>query len=187
MIRLRLTDKQVKEALKALTIQIDTREQKEHIEAYFTKHKIPFKRQKLDRGDFSAFIPAGTIKGIEYDLSFDKYVVIERKKSIDELAGNFSSKDYPRISKEFAHLKAAGTKVIIMLEDQLFDKHLRAGNYRSAYDPKTLYARLKGFEAEYDTFIRPINKEFIGSEIYHTLYYEVRNLLLREFKLEMED
>ena len=185
-MRIKLTDKQVRDALKSLVIQIDTREQKEHIESYFKKHNINYKRAKVEYGDFTAYIPKGTIKGIDYDLTFDKDIVIERKQNIDELAGNFSTKDAPRIKKEFAHLKANGTKVIILVEDALFDKHLRGKNYRSAYDPKTLYARLKGFEAEYNTFIRPIKEDYIASEIYHTLYYAVRDKLLRNFDVEIE-
>lgn len=80
MIRLRLTEKEVKDALKQLTIQIDSREQKEHIEQYFIKSKIPYKKLKLDQGDFSCYIPKGAIKGVEHDLTLDKYIVIERKK-----------------------------------------------------------------------------------------------------------
>ena len=186
MIRFKFTETEINKALKELTIQIDTREQKEHIEAYFKKQGINYKRSKIDHGDFTAYIPKGTLKGIDYDLTFDKSIVVERKASLDELAGNFSSKDYPRISKEFAHLKANGTKCVVMVEDNLFDKHIREGRYRSEYDPKRLYARLKGFEAEYNVIFRPVNKDFIASEIYHTLYYEVRNILKREFKLELE-
>lgn len=100
------------------------------------------------------------------------------------MAGNFNSKDYPRIAKEFATLKANETKVVIFVEDALFDKHIRNGKYRSQYDPKRLYARLKGFEAEYDTIIRPVSKDYIASEIYHTLYYATRDLLLRKFGIE---
>ena len=187
MIRIKLTDKQVKMMLNALTIQIDTREQKEHIESYLKARGINYKRKKLDYGDFSAYIPAGIVPGIEFELNFDKAIVIERKASIDELAGNFGKTDYPRISKEFAHIKANNTKVIVLVEDALFDKHLRAGKFRSQYDPETLYKRLKGFEAEYNTIIRPVSKDFIASEIYHTLYYEVRNILLRKFEVTVEE
>lgn len=185
-MRIRLSEKELKTALKSLVIQIDTREQKEHIEGYFNRHNIAHKRQKLNHGDFSCYIPKGAIKGLDFDLTFDRYIVIERKSGIDELAGNFSKKDYPRISKEFAQLKANGTKCFIFVEDHLFDKHLRLGNYRSQYAPIKLYARLKGFEAEYGTVIRPVDAKYIGSEIYHTLYYAVRDYLMRKFEVELD-
>lgn len=187
-MRYKITDTEVKKILKELTIIIDTREKSnDHIIAWFKNKKVKYKSQKLDQGDYSAFIPKGTIKGIERDLYFDKTIVIERKASIDEICSNFSSSDYPRISKEFAILKANNTKVRLFIEDSLYHKHLRNGKFRSKYDPKTLHARIKGFEAEYNTTIEPVSEEYIASEIYNTIYYEVRNYLLREFKVEVNN
>ena len=185
-MRYRFTETEVKKALKELTIIVDTREKaNDHVLTWFKAKKKPYKVQKLDQGDYSCMIPKSALKGLERDLYFDKLIVVERKASIDELAGNFSSKDYPRISKEFAMLKANNTKVRLFIEDKLFHKHLREGQYRSQYEPKTLHARLKGFEAEYNTTIEPTPAEYMGSEIYNTLYYEVRNYLLRNFVLEV--
>lgn len=74
-------------------------------------------------------------------------------------------------------------KYFMFVEDNLFHKHLRNGSYRSLYDSKTLYARLKGIESEFNTIIVPVDKEFIASEIYNTLYYQVRHILKRELKI----
>ena len=52
------------------------------------------------------------------------------------------------------------------------------------YDSKTLYARFKGLEAEFNTVIVPISKEYMASEIYNTLYYHVRAILKREFEID---
>ena len=61
-------------------------------------------------------------------------------------------------------------KCYLFVEDYLFDKHIREGNYRSQYTPKTLYKRLKKqIEARYSTLLRPVHKDYIGSEIYNTL------------------
>lgn len=186
-MRYKFTDTEVKKILKELIIIVDTREKSnDHILAWFKNKKVNYKVQKLDQGDYSAFIPKGTIKGIDRDVYFDKIIVVERKNSIDEICGNFSSSDYPRISKEFAILKANNTKVRLFIEDTLYHKHLRNGKFRSKYDPKTLHARIKGFEAEYNTTVEPVGEEYIASEIYNTIYYEVRNYLLREFKVEVE-
>lgn len=186
-MRYRFTETEIKKALKDLTIIVDTREKaNDHVLAWFKAKKKPYKVQKLEQGDYSCFLPKGTLKGIERDLYFDKLIVVERKASIDEIASNFSTSDYPRISKEFAILKANNTKVRLFIEDKLFHKHLREGKYRSRYEPKTLHARIKGFEAEYNTTIEAIPSEYMGSEIYNTLYYEVRNYLLRNFNVEVE-
>lgn len=184
-MRYSFTETEVKKALKELVVIVDTREKaNDHVLAWFKAKKKPYKVKKLDQGDYSCMIPKGALKGIERDLYFDKLIVVERKASIDELASNFSSKDYTRISKEFAMLKANNTKVRLFIEDKLYHKHLREGQYRSKYEPKTLHARLKGFEAEYNTTIEAIPCEYMGSEIYNTLYYEARNYLLRNFNFE---
>lgn len=184
-MRIKLTEKEIKEALKSLVIIADTREQKnKNVLAWLDSKKIKYKVKKLDCGDYSCYLPAGAIKGVDKDIYFDKEIVIEKKANIDEIAGNFSAGDMPRIKSEFAHLKAYNTKVYIFVSDQLFDKHLRNGSYRSQYSPQKLYARLKGFEAEYNTVIRPVNDEFIGSEIYNTLYYHVRHILMRKFDVD---
>lgn len=65
----------------------------------------------------------------------------------------------------------------IKLSPAGFDDDIRSGNYRSEYQPKSLYARLKTIEARYNTIIRPIDKQFMGSEIYNTFYYYVREIL----------
>lgn len=185
-MRIRFTDKEIKEALKHITVLIDTREQKnEQTIKWLEKNKINYKEKKLDYGDYSCYIPRGTLKGIDVDIYLDNKIVIERKQNIDELAGNFSKEDNPRLKSEFAHLKSNGTRVYIFVTDNLFDKHLREGNYRSKYAAKSLYARLKGFEAQYNTIIRPVNVEYFASEMYNTLYYYTRDLLMRNFSLEI--
>lgn len=184
-MRIRLTEAEVNAALKQLVVLADSREQKNSTSlAWLENKKIKYKIKKLDHGDYSCYLPGGAIKGIENDIYFDKYIVIEKKRNIDEIAGNFSKEDTPRLKSEFAHLKANGTRVYMFVTDVLFDKHLRNGNYRSQYNAGKLYARLKGFEAEYNTIIRPVNDEYFASEMYNTLYYYVRDLLLRRFNVE---
>lgn len=187
MIRYKFTDLEIKKALKELTIIVDSREKSNaHIIAWLENKKINYKVQKLEQGDYSAFLPKGVLKGVDRDLYFDKLIVVERKANIDEICGNFSSGDYTRFAKEFAILKSNNIKVRLLIEDCLYHKHLRDGKFRSKYDPKTLHARIKGFEAEYNTIIEPVATDYIASEIYNTLYYAIRNYLLRDFSVEIE-
>lgn len=175
-MRLKFTDTELKKVLKNLTILIDTREQtNEHVIEFFEKKKIPYKVKKLDFGDYGCMIPAGSFEGQEREIYFDRDIVIERKNGIDELCGNL--KDDTRILKELAHLNKYEIKYYVFLEDGNFDNNVRSGNYRSEYQPKSLYARLKTIEARYNTIIRPIDKQFMGSEIYNTFYYYVREIL----------
>lgn len=174
-MRYRFTDKEIKELLKNLTILIDTREQKGHVKSWLDSNKIKSKSQKLDYGDYSCFIPP--VEGITTKpLYFDRDIVIERKKDIDELVNNLKD-NASRIKSEFAHLNKYGTKYYIFLEDYLYDKHLENGNYKSQYKSSTLQSRLISLQCEYNTIIRPISKEYIGKNIYLYLYYEVRNIL----------
>ena len=186
-MRFKFTDTEIKKALKNLTIIVDSREKgNQHILKWFDANKIKYKIQALEHGDYSAFIPKGELKGVDRDIYFDKDIVIEKKASIDELAGNFSKADTPRLKSEFAHLCKNNTRVFLFIENQLFDRHIRNGKYRSQYDSKTLYARIKGLEAEYNTIVRPVDDEYIASEIYNTLYYQIRSILLRDFEITKE-
>ncbi len=172
----KFTDKELKEVLKKMEIIIDTREiQNSHITDFFDKKKITYRIEKLSFGDYSCVIPKNSFEGQIRDIYFGNEIVIERKNGIDELCGNL--KDDTRILKELAHLNKYEIKYYVFLEDGNFDNNVRSGNYRSEYQPKSLYARLKTIEARYNTIIRPIDKAYMGSEIYNTFYYYVREIL----------
>ena len=85
-----------------------------------------------------------------------------------------------------AHLNKYGIKYYIFLEDPNFDDNIRKGNFRSQYNKVSLYSRLKTIEARYNTIIRPVSKEFIGSEIYNTIKYFVREQLKNRELEELE-
>lgn len=175
-MRYKLGDKELKETLKKLTILIDSRENSNHhVVEFLEKKKIPFKIKKLDFGDYGCMLPVNSFEGQQREIYFDRDIVIERKNGIDELCGNL--KDDTRILKELAHLNKYDIKYYVFLEDGNFDNNVRSGNYRSEYQPKSLYARLKTIEARYNTIIRPIDKAYMGSEIYNTFYYYVREIL----------
>lgn len=179
----KFSDIELKKILKEMVILIDTREKSnKHIIKWFGEKKIKCKVQKLDFGDYSAYIPSGSIKGIDRDLYFTQSICIERKANIDELASNLKD-GAVRLKNELMAFNKYNIKYFIFLEDSLFHKHLRNGNYRSMYDSKTLYARLKGIEAEFNTIIIPIGTDYIASEIYSTLYYQIRNILKRKFNI----
>ena len=163
------TDKEIKAIKNNLTILVDTREQRnQHILNYFEKKNIKYEVHKLDYGDYSCKIPAGTIEGQASDIYFDRDIVIERKACIDELASNFKD-DGVRVKTELAHINKYNIKSYLFIEDAEYDKNIRTGNYRSEYRPQSLYARIKkSIEVRYNTLVRPIDRKYIGSEIYNT-------------------
>lgn len=174
-MRNKFNDKEIKLLLDNLVVVCDTREVKEHVQKWLKSKKIKSVSKKLDYADYSAYIECNknTEHLIARDIWFDRDICIERKKDIDELCGNLKD-GATRLKAELAHLNMYGVRYFIFIEDQLFDKHLRDGKFRSKYDPKTLHARLKAIEAQYNTVIRPVSREYIGSEIYNTLKYFVR-------------
>lgn len=180
-MRYKFTDTEIKKLLKNLVILVDTREQEnKHITEMLEKKKKAFKVVKLDQGDYSVMIPANEetkALGIDRDIWFDKDVVIERKAHIDEMAGNFKEPERQRIAKEFAHLKANGTKVYFWVEDKDFDTNIRNHNYRSEYNEKALYRSIKQFISRYNLNFRALDKSIMWSEIYNTLECEVIEIL----------
>lgn len=187
-MRYRYTDKEMKKILDNIVVIVDSREQNnQHIIEFFNKKNIPYKTIKNDFGDYTAMLPAGTLTGFTSDIYFDRDIAIERKNSIDEIAGNLKE-DAARIKKELAHMNKYDIKYFFFVEDKNFHENLRNGNFRSQYDPFTLMQRIKkGIEAEYNTVIVPIDKKFIGSEIYYTLQAYVYNLFKHKgFILEEE-
>ena len=206
-MRYRFTDGETKNILDNLTILIDTREKaNSHIINFFNKKKIPYKVQKLDYGDYSIMMPRGSFNGQTRDIYFTNDIVLERKFCIDEIAMNLKDKktnineikqeiidllgkqylekvlksDYNRFKQELTSINKYGITFKILIEDPDFDENIRLGNYRNQYEPKTLYSRLKSLESEFRTTIRPVNKLYMGSEIFNTLKYGVRNKLVHE-------
>ena len=200
-------DSEIGRILRNLVVLVDTREQaNDHIIQYFKEHKIAYKKQKLDYGDYSCMLPVGTFEGQTRDVYFTNDIVIERKFCIDELAMNLKDKktninevnqeiidllgkeylqkvlksDYNRFKQELTSINKGGISFFIAIEDYLFDKHLENHAYRALYEPETLKARLRGLEREFDTVIRPVSKEYIGDLIYTTLKYGVRNILVHK-------
>lgn len=202
----KFTDKEVKELKNKMVVLMDTREQEnQHIISWFDKNKKAYERQTLDYGDYSCFLPKGTFKGQVRDIYFTDQLVIERKFCIDELAMNLKSNktnineikpeiidllglkylekvlktDYSRLKQEFTSMNRKNIEFYIFLEDENLDRNIRTSSgFRAQYDPKTLYARLKGLEREFHTIIRPVSKEFIASEIYNYLWFGLRNIFV---------
>lgn len=213
-MRYKFTETEMNELYKKIVMLVDTREQENHhVTNWFTRNKIPFKTQKLDYGDYSAMLPAGSFKGQTRDIYFTNDLVIERKFCIDELAMNLKDKkknineinqeiidllgkkylekvlksDYVRIKQELTSLNKYGIEFYIFLEDKNFDKNIRTpGAFRAQYDPELLYKRLKGLEREFHTIIRPIDVGFMGEEIYNTLKYGIRNIFIHKGYIDEE-
>ena len=163
------TDKEINELLKSLVIIQDTREKSaKHITDYFDSKKINYVVDKLSTGDYSCYLPENKALGIERDTYFD--ILVERKNSIDEFAGNTKE---DRFENEL--IRSQSKDFILVIEDS-YD-NLVNGVYRSQYKPQALLGRLKSFESKYGFNTLFMEKRYMGNFIYHHIYYKVRNIL----------
>lgn len=177
----KFTDTEINKLLKEnFMILYDTREQvNQHILDYFDKKKVPYKKQKIDEGDYTAIITKRPEMGIYRDIYFP--VGVERKNSVDELAGNLAEKtdtrDDVRLVRELQRAKAKGIKIFLIIEDKNGMENILKGNYRSQYQPKAFIGRLTSIQDQYlhDTIFT--SSANTGFEIYRKLYYSLRNFL----------
>lgn len=161
------TDKEVKDLLKKVNVICDTREQVNgNITGYFDKNKLPYISRKLDVGDYS-FEAEG--------ITFQDNVAIERKASIDEIAGNFTV-GRQRFENEFLRAKANGTKVFLLIEDCSWEK-IKSHDYRSKLKPQSLIATLLSWQVRYNISIIFCKAKESGELIYGICYYWFKNYL----------
>ena len=154
-----VSDGELKAAIKAMKIIVDTREQSNsHLTDYFKAKKIGYDVRKLEYGDYSLELPL-KIEGAPPCVSLEKKIVIERKHSIDEIVTNLGS-DRDRFEKELVRIKADGAKCILFLENFSFDRVLMgsaAGGYRSQMPPDQIILNLNQMIVRYDLHLVTLN------------------------------
>ena len=163
-----MTDKMMAEILADIVVLVDTREKKNgHVLEYFNDNGIKYEICKLDTADYCFTLPNYS------ELGLDQSILIERKGSLDELAGNFT-KDRERFVREFE--RCGCNKVHMVVEGATWKKILN-GSYRSKFAPKSYMASMLSFNVAYDCPMWFVTKEESGAVIYHLLYYGLRNKL----------
>lgn len=151
-----------------LVIICDTREQVNgHITKYLSKQKVPYITRKIDTGDYSAQIGA---------LSLEKDIVIERKRNLDEICGNFTS-ERERFEREFLRARAYGTKVVLIIENATWND-IFLGNYRSKVSPKSLLGSLLSWMVRYNVTVTFCKPEETGKLIHGILFYAAKEMLV---------
>ena len=134
-----------------MVIQVDSREQKyEHVTNYFDSQGIKWVKSKCVVGDYV---------NLENPM-----VVIDRKKDLQEVAGNLT-KDHERFVREVELAKELGYRLIVLVEEPNITSLPNVCswfNFRSKKNPKaingrTLYKIMKtmgdkyGFEWQFTT------------------------------------
>ena len=156
-----------------IKITVDSREQnnKEIIKA-FKKHKINYSIQKIDEGDYSISIP---------EINHTCKTVIKRKASLEELSANLcETKDengHNEFERELIRAKNNEIKVVLLIENPNWYEDMMRHNYRTRLKPNQFRGMLFSLCSKYDVTPVGVPREFVGSFIYNSLYYKLRNEL----------
>lgn len=160
---------EVEEALKTLTVLVDTREQPTKALsmrlAKFPRHQ----REKLNAGDYSGKL---LVNGDWYTLP----VAIERKMSIDELCSCYCQQR-PRFEREFDRAKEANIKMYLLVEGASWET-IYNDLYQSHMRPRSLVGSILSWLSRYDCQILMCKRGTTGQLIWDILYYEARTFLL---------
>ena len=164
----RYTDGELAEALKGLTIIVDSKEKVyDHIESYLKKNKVPYKVRNLETGDYSAMLG---------DMTLENDVIIERKASIDEICGNFTV-DRLRFEREFIRAKAHNTSVFWIVENATWSD-IFLGNYRSKTSSKSLLGSLLSWMVRFNITVTFCKPEETARIMWGIFYYYAKEKLL---------
>lgn len=163
---------EIEQALSNMVLLIDTREQiTSRLEERLESAGLPWIRQKLDFGDYSA-------KCDLYDLS--REVVIERKMNLDELAMCFGTQR-KRFEREFLRAQEAGAKVYLLVENASWDVLHSEDSYKmrchSRYSAKAMIASLTAWMARYNMRVIFCNEHNSGKLIKQILFREMKEKL----------
>ena len=159
-------------ALRSMRILVDTREQKnKHIIRAFESRNIQYRNQKLNYGDYSCECSIG-----DTIITLSQSVCIERKNSLDELAGNITS-GRKRFSREFERSQADDAKVYLMVENGDWDDIVHH-KYRSMMPPNAYLNTIFSWQQKYNITVSFVSRQFAGDYIYGTLFMALKNYLL---------
>lgn len=146
-----------------MVIQVDTREQKyEHVTKYFDSQGIKWVKSKCVVGDYV---------NLENPM-----VVIDRKKDLQEVAGNVCQQ-HERFIRELELAKELGYKMIVLVEEPSIaslEDVCHWYNWRRKKNPKaitgkTLYRIMLTISQKYDVEWKFTSKEKCGERIVELL------------------
>ena len=147
----------------------DTREKKnQHVLDYFEAVGIKYEIAKLDYGDYmDAYRPG---------------IVIDRKQNIAELAKNVVGKDRDRFVRELERANAAGSKLVILVEQNRYkdrDKWISVkepidlmlwSNPHTKIRGERVFRSLSGLIHKYNISVVFCDKRTTGKKIMEIIY-----------------
>ena len=169
---------EIEKTLESFRIIADTREHSTpKAKQRFKSFKAVTERAALNYGDYcwNADIDGTPVYSTSSTVS--PLCVIERKMSLDELAGNFT-RGRKRFQREFERASAAGARAYLLVEDASWEAILRH-QYRSKYHPNAFLASLTAWMVRYGLTPVFCEAKNSGKIIREILYRDLKERLER--------
>lgn len=161
-VKINLKDKEINELLKFMFVIVDTREdENKEIVKYLKNKKIPYKRKKLEFGDYSFGIAKNNIfesVGIKKDVSFENRIAIECKMSLDEISNNLTH-ERERFNNEFIRAKIKGCDMHLIIEESCWND-IYNHSYNSNFNEKSFINSILSFQNRYDLKLHFISNKY---------------------------
>jgi ERCC4-type nuclease len=169
---------EIERVLESFRIIADTREHNTaQAKKRFQRFKTKVERATLSYGDYcwNADLNGRPIHDTSSTISAP--CVIERKMSLDELAGNFT-RGRKRFQREFERAAAKNARVYLLVENATWEKIFRH-DYRSMYHHNAYIASITAWMSRYN--ITPVfcRAETSGKMIREILYRDLKERLER--------
>lgn len=162
---MKITDKLMSDILSDMIVLVDTREKKnQHILDFFEEQGIKYQIEKLDTADYTFILPNYA------HIDMDRHILIEKKNSLDEIAGNFAG-DRDRFQREFERVTSK-QKIHLVIENATWKKLLK-GSYRSKLTPKSFMASLMTWNIRYGCPVWFVGEDESPVVIYGLMRYEL--------------
>lgn len=169
----------IQEVLNSFRIIADTREHNTpKASERYKSFGVPVLRATMKYGDYCADIvlPGGRHL---HDLSvaIAPRCYIERKMSLDELAGCFT-RERARFQREFERAREDGAKGYLLVEGASWEGIINH-RYRSRFSPKSFMSSLTAWSVRYDLTPVFCRQETSGMMIKEILYRDIKERLQR--------
>ena len=160
-----------------MVILHDSREQtSNHILDYFDKHNIQHEKRALKTGDYSFKIKACPELGYPIDTYFTDELCIERKNSINEIAGNVTEKD-DRFLKELNRMLNI-QDCYLLIENNRIDDILEH-NYDTKLNELSLLRTILTTQKRCNFYLNFVKKENMGQMIYEICLNSLNTKILK--------
>lgn len=158
------TDKKYKELLQQMVVLHDSREKtSSHILDYFDKNNIKHEQRSLKTGDYSFKIEKCPELGFSMDTYFTDELCIERKNSLNELAGNLTEESQ-RVMKEFNRMKNIEHCYLLIEDDSI--GNLMNHKYDTKYNEDSFLRTLLTWQKRVGFYLYFPDKANMGKLIY---------------------